>query len=162
MTITDSTQLDARIPRQLAIDVDAAEGDLLTAYPDSLGNWTIGRGHLLPPAATGRSWAGFQIIQSTSDRYFNGDLLSAMTMAEKLAEWPKCDTPARQNALYEICFNMGGKWEQFVNTRKALEAQNWQGVHDGLLDSLWAKQVHGRANRIANQFLTGGYDVAGN
>jgi GH24 family phage-related lysozyme (muramidase) len=166
MTITADTKFDPRISRKLAELVDASEDDALEAYPDSLGNWTIGRGHLMPPAAPGRSWKGFTIIQSTSDRYFNDDLISAMTMAEKLAEWPKCDTPARQDALVELCFNLGGRWGHFVITRDCLSKQDWDGVAENLLDSLWAHQVGKgfypdgkpkRATRIAYQFQKGNY-----
>lgn len=164
--ITADTVLDPRIPTRLAVDVDASEKDELTAYRDSLGNWTIGRGHLMPPTAPGLSWEGFTIIQSTSDRYFNGDLLDAMAFTERLPEFQKCDTEARKNGLYELCFIMHGKWEQFHNTRAAMTEQNWQGVHDGLLDSLFAREVGTgyysdgkpkRATRIALQFLTGNY-----
>ena len=49
------------------------------------------------------------------------------------------------------------KWQQFTHTRSAIEAQSWQAVHDGMLDSLWAKQVKGRAERLANYMLTGEY-----
>lgn len=162
--MTDYSFLDSSIDRRLAADIDAAENNELVAYPDSLGNWTIGRGHLMPPAAPGRSWHGFTIVESTSDRYFNSDLLSAYAQARALPEFVKCDTLARQNALVEICFNMGGKWHQFVKTRAAIEAQNWQGVHDNLLwnaphvPTPWYSEVKGRAVRIANQFLKGEYD----
>jgi len=170
MTITDFSFLDSRIPQRLAIDIDTAEADKLVCYKDSLGNWTGGRGHLMPPAAPGRSWEGFTIVQSTSDRWFCQDLLNAMALAQKWAEFPKCDTEARQNALYEIAFNMGGKWGQFIHTRAAIEAQDWAEVKKQLLDSLWARQIQphglvdadgndlpGRATRIANQFLKGEY-----
>ena len=157
-------ELAPEIPRQLAIDIDAAEGDRLTAYPDSLGNWTCGRGHLLPPAAPGRSWKGFSVVQSTSDRWFNGDLLTAMKIAQRWPEFAACDTEARQNALYEIAFNMAGKWHEFVKARAAITAKDWQAAHDELLNSAWAHQVQpdgldkpGRATRIAKQFLTGQY-----
>jgi GH24 family phage-related lysozyme (muramidase) len=158
MTITDFSFLDSRIPQRLAVDIDAAEANELVAYKDSLGNWTAGRGHLLPPAAPGRSWEGFTVVQSTSDRWFCQDLLNAMALAEKWAEFKQCDTECRQNALREIAFNMGGKWDQFVHARAAIAAQDWQRTHDELLNSLWARQVHGRATRIANQFLKGEYD----
>jgi GH24 family phage-related lysozyme (muramidase) len=164
VTLTDFSFLDPSIPLQLAIDIDAAESDRLICYQDSLGNWTGGRGHLMPPAAPGRSWEGFTVVQSTSDRWFCQDLLDAMRFAAKWPEFPKCDTLARQNALREIAFNMRGKWDTFVHARAAIMAQNWQEVHDQLLNSLWAKQVQphgldkpGRATRIANYFLTGEY-----
>ena len=51
MAITNETALDPSIDRRLAVDVDAAEGDKLVAYQDTLGNWTCGRGHLMPPPA---------------------------------------------------------------------------------------------------------------
>lgn len=164
MAITDETVLDPSIDRRLAVDLDAAECDELTAYLDTLGNWTCGRGHLMPRPAPGRSWEGFTIIQSTSDRWFTTDILAAMALARKWAEYSKCDTVCRQNALYEIAFNMGGRWGEFVHTRAAIEKQDWQAVHDGLLDSKWAKEVQprgldraGRATRIANYFLIGVY-----
>lgn len=157
MTITNETVLDQSIDRRLALDIDAAEGDRLTAYDDTLGNWTCGRGHLLPAAAPGRSWAGFTVQQSTSDRWFNTDIMNAMRLAQRWEEFKSCDTDCRKNALYEIAFNMGGKWEQFHHARAAIQAKDWQAAHDQLLDSVWAKQVHGRATRIANYFLSGEY-----
>jgi GH24 family phage-related lysozyme (muramidase) len=164
MAITNETALDPSIDRRLAVDLDAAEKDELVAYPDTLGNWTCGRGHLLPPAAPGRSWKGFEVPQTTSDRWFSTDILSAMAFAHKLPEYASCDTECRQNALIELCFNMRGKWEAWSPTRAAVTAKEWQTVHDHLLASLWAKEVQpdgldkpGRATRIANYFLTGEY-----
>jgi GH24 family phage-related lysozyme (muramidase) len=155
--------LDPSIDRRLAADIDAAERNELVAYKDSLGNWTCGRGHLMPPAAPGRSWEGFTVIPSTSDRWFCDDLLNAIALAKKWAEYPKCDTQARVNGLCEIAFNLAGKWGQFVHTRAAMMEQNWQAVHDGLLwnapgvKTAWHAEVKGRAERIAKQFLTGQY-----
>ncbi len=164
MAITNETLLDPSIDRRLAVDLDAAEKDELVAYLDTEGNWTAGRGHLMPRPAPGRSWEGFTIIQSTSDRWFNDDILAAMRLAKKWAEFASCDTDCRKNALIEIAFNMGGRWEKWGPTRALITEKNWQGVHDHLLASLWDKEVQphgndkpGRATRIANYFLTGEY-----
>jgi GH24 family phage-related lysozyme (muramidase) len=167
--VTDYSFLDPSIDRRLAADIDASEKNELVAYLDTTGNWTCGRGHLMPPAAPGRSWEGFTVIQSTSDRWYCDDLLNAIALAKKWAEYPKCDTQARTNGLVEIAFNMGGKWGQFVHARAAIEAQDWQRTSDELLNSKWATQVGTgfytdgkpkRATRIASQFLTGEYDEA--
>jgi GH24 family phage-related lysozyme (muramidase) len=155
--VTDYSFLDPTIPVRLAQDIDAAEANELQAYEDTLGNWTIGRGHLMPLPAPGRSWEGFTILPSVSDRYFNGDLLQALKTASAWPEFAKCDTECRQNALREIAFNIGGKWATFVHARAAIGAQNWKGAHDELLDSEWHAQVKDRAVRIANYFLTGSY-----
>lgn len=164
MAITNETVLDPSIDRRLAVDLDAAENDKLVAYPDTEGNWTCGRGHLMPRPAPGRSWEGFTVIQSTSDRWFSTDILAAMRLAARWDEFGSCDTDCRKNALTEIAFNMGGRWEQFGPTRALIQDKNWQAVHDHLLASKWAKQVQphgldkpGRATRIANYFLTGVY-----
>jgi GH24 family phage-related lysozyme (muramidase) len=164
MTITSETILDPSIDRRLAIDLDASESDKLVAYLDTKGNWTCGRGHLMPHPAPGRSWEGFTVVQSTSDRWFSTDIMNATHLAQKWDEFASCDTDCRKNALYEIAFNMAHRWETFTHTRAAIETQSWQAVHDGLLDSEWAKQVQphgldksGRATRIANYFLTGEY-----
>jgi len=182
------TPLDARIPQQLLTDIDAAEGDSLVAYLDTAvpPNWTIGRGHELPRPMVGQTWAGFTISQAVSDRYLQEDILKVYPWVEKLAEWPKMDTPCRQNALREIGFNMRTRWNSFTVTRAAAVVGNWRAVHDGLLDSEWAKQVQphewvmglckvchqpeatsgprdyckgrdGRATRLARYFLKGQY-----
>jgi GH24 family phage-related lysozyme (muramidase) len=156
--ITSETVLDPSVDRRLAVDLDAAEGDRLIAYQDIGGLWTCGRGHLLPPPAPGRTWAGFTVPQSTSDRWFSSDILGAMRLASQWPEFESCDTDARKNALAEIAFNMGSRWVQFGPTRAAITAKEWRTVHDHLLASLWAKQVGPtRSNRIANYFLTGEY-----
>lgn len=164
MAITNETVLDPSIDRRLAVDLDAAERDELTAYLDTRGNWTCGRGHLMPPAAPGRSWEGFTVPQSTSDRWFSTDIVNAINLASRWPEFTSCDTDCRKNALTELAFNMAHKFETWGPTIKLIEAKDWQGVHDHLLASLWAKQVQphgldtpGRATRIANYFLTGEY-----
>jgi lysozyme len=183
---SEEAMIDSAFDSRLVHDLSGAEDDVLTAYQDSLGLWTIGRGHLLPAPAPGKSWKGFTISQDVSDRYFNGDLASAITYATKLPEFASCDTDCRKNALIELCFNMRGKWNGFHNTRAAISDKRWQDAHDGLLNSLWAAQVQphkfehnicalcghaeltgtvsyclkrigGRATRLANYFLTGEY-----
>ena len=149
--------LDPSIDHRLAHDVDLAEGNRLVAYKDSEGNWTCGRGHLMPPAAPGRSWEGFTVIQSTSDRWFCQDLLNAITLAKKWPEFASCDTAARQNALCEIAFNLAGRWQGFHKARAAIQAKDWQTAHDEMLNSTWHAQVKGRAERLANYILTGEY-----
>jgi lysozyme len=150
--------IDPSIDPRLARDLTDAEGDKLTAYQDTEGYWTIGRGHLLPKPHTGQSWEGFTIAQDVSDRYFNSDVLTATVYARALPEFASCDTPARVNALVELCFNMRGKWNTFVKARAAWLAKDWETAARELLDSLWAEQVKGgRANRIAGYVRDGAY-----
>lgn len=136
--------LDPRIPQQLLDDIEQAENCRLTAYLDSATppNWTIGWGHKMPTPMSGQSWNGFTIIQDTADRYLQADILRTYPYAEKLPEWSHLTTPARQNAVRELVFNMGGaKWSTFTVTREAMKDERWQDAHDGLLNSHWAAQV---------------------
>lgn len=178
--------IDPLLDPRLVTDLSDAESDVLVAYLDTEGNWTIGRGHLLPKPALGKSWAGFSISQDVSDGYFNADIRVSTGYAKALPEWKSCDTACRQNALIELSFNMRRRWATFVTTRAAWLAQNWQAAHDGLLDSEWAAQVQpheyisntckvcgqaqatagpksyctgrvGRATRLAGYILTGEY-----
>lgn len=142
----------------LQYDVKQSEGLRLKAYKDTTGNWTVGYGHKL---ASGHDWSNYTITSDMANAMLITDLNAAVYESAVLSEWVALDTQARKDALTEIIFNMGtGRWRTFVETRAALIKKDWQGVHDGLLHSLWAIQVHaGRADRIANQFLTGAYSL---
>jgi len=157
-------------PRLLA-DVKSAEGCRLTAYKDSRGLWTAGWGHKLDQHFT---WTGHTFTQSEADAYLAADLDNAMVQAKTLSEWVYLNTPCRENALTELVFNMGfGAWLEFRRTRAAIKQQRWQDAHDGLLDSVWAREVQphgildpdgkelpGRATRLAGYLLTGQYPNA--
>jgi lysozyme len=141
------------IDPRLDADIDAAEQCRLDLYPDSLGVPTIGWGHALPGQAYPLHWT-----QAQADTQRDTDIEFAQTFAKNLPEWEYLDTPCRQNAVIELCFNMRNKWLAFVKTRAAIRFQNWKNAHDGLLASLWASEVHAtRANRLANYLLTGQY-----
>ncbi len=142
-------------PRLIA-DVRQAEGCKLVSYLDTEGVLTIGWGHELkdqtqPPGKL--IWT-----QDQADDQLQTGLIAAQAFAEALTEYPALDTPCRQNALIELCFELWSRWLPFVNTRAAIRRQDWQAAHDGLLASLWASQVHQtRANRIAGYLLNGVY-----
>lgn len=143
---------------RLLADVGRAEGCRLTAYRDSLGNWTIGVGHLLE---AGIDWTGHEITQETADGLLASDLADRASQAESLPEWPSLDTDCRQAALVECVFNLGlAHWrDEFPQTRAALEAQVWWQAANHLMASpKWIQQVgHNRVARIANYFANGVY-----
>jgi GH24 family phage-related lysozyme (muramidase) len=142
---------------KLRADLEVAEGSSLKSYKDSRGLWTIGIGHLIqpqPPSDPGLVWT-----QEKVDAQLDEDLESAVTFAKGTPEWGFLDTPCRQNAVIELCFNLRKKWLWFVNARIAIRAKDWQTAHNELLNSTWASQVHAvRAERIANYLLTGEYN----
>lgn len=144
------------IDPQLRLDVEGSEHCVLHSYPDSLGRWTIGWGHLILPPPS--SDPGLVWTQQQADDQLTADLESAGVYAAATPEWQYLNTPCRQNAVIELCFNMRNRWMLFINCRAAIRAQRWQDAHDQLLSSLWASQVHAtRADRIADYLLSGSY-----
>jgi GH24 family phage-related lysozyme (muramidase) len=141
---------------RLSRDIGVAEGDELTAYKDSQGLWTVGKGHLLSPQS--HDWTGFKITAQQDEIYFNADIHDSVAFAMRLPEWQVSDTACRRNALVELCFNMRGRWLGFVLARKAWQNKDWAAAHTELLNSDWAHEVGStRSNRIANYVLSGEY-----
>lgn len=137
---------------QLVKDVKLSESCRLVAYQDTLGFWTVGWGHKVPNPCT---WS-----QDQADKQLLLDLSNAEGQAAALPEWRFLDTDARQNAVIELVFNMGSShWRMFAKARHAICISDWQGAHDGLLNSVWATQVHEtRANRLADYLLNGRFN----
>jgi GH24 family phage-related lysozyme (muramidase) len=149
---------------QLVANVAAAEGcpkdadGNAVAYKDSLGNWTIGYGHLLQ---AGIDWAGHTITTDVANELLSQDLDERAEQCATLPEWAALDTQARQDGVVECVFNLGlGHWSsEFPRTRSALQAKLWQSAAVNLLNSpQWVSQVGlKRVQRIAQQIQSGAY-----
>ena len=126
------------------------EGRRLDWYLDTLGNATIGIGHLATKHDdTTQSWTDNQV-----DMQFQADLQAAIMSIQ----WPYFNglDEVRQCALIDQCFNMGwGKLSQFHHMFQALQSQDWQGAHDEAVNSAWSRQVGLRSYEIADMLLTG-------
>jgi len=135
MTLTDQLMRD--------------EGVVLHAYRDALGNLTIGVGHNLD--AKGISHRAVMVILADDINDARHDLVAALPWVTKL-------DMARQDALTNMCFNMGIVGLQgFTNMLAALQAGDWATAAREALQSKWATQVGERATRLAHQFETGTY-----
>lgn len=78
-----------------------AEGDVLTAYQDTGGVWTIGKGHTGPEVRKGLVWT-----QQQSDEAFANDVAWAERDVSKLLDGRI--TPQWQfDAMVDMCFNVG-------------------------------------------------------
>lgn len=70
--------------------------------------------------------------------------------------WVKALDAARQNAVYNMAYNMGvPRLLQFQKMLKALESSQWVEASNQILNSYWHTQVTARSNRIAKQIETG-------
>ncbi len=126
------------------------EGLRLKAYLDTVGVWTIGYGHTLGVDE------GLTCTPEQAESWLIEDVEDAIFDAEASEEWKYLNTNARKDVWIEMHFNLGAtKLKQFIGTRKAIREQRWQDVAKHMLDSLWAKQVKGRAKTLANTMERG-------
>jgi lysozyme len=122
--------------RQLIHD----EGLRLKPYKDTVGKLTIGVGRNLDDKGISEAEAAV-LLENDIDEHVA--LLDA-----KLPWWRKLDE-ARQNALANMCFNLGIEGLLgFTNSLALLERGEYEKAATNLAMSKWAKQVGPRADRI--------------
>lgn len=149
------------------------EGVKVELYWDHLGFPTIGIGHLILHEKTrdrakinralsqqiGRTVTDGRITNEEVSKLFDKDLsgiISEMSRHSRVGPVYASLDDTRKMALINMCFQMGvGGVAKFTNTLAAMLAKQWQKAHDGMLDSAWAKQTPGRANRVAKIILNG-------
>lgn len=137
------------------------EGLRLKPYRDSLGYWTAGYGHLLtgvydPHTIDG--WRKTGITQQLADTWLRDDIDNAIVLARYRYLKPEqfdALTPARQQVLVNMAFNLGSRLLKFKRLRQAILDEDWYSARDQMLESKWAEQVGNRAKELAEMMLNG-------
>lgn len=137
--------------RQLIADLKRDEGLRLTAYQDTVGVWTVGYGQTGPHVKRGTVWTREQaedaLIEAARE---HGEEL------ERQAPWIAGLDPVRRRVLWNMAYNLGVPGLLgFRNTLAMVRAGDYAGAARGMLASKWARQVKGRAVRLARQMETG-------
>jgi lysozyme len=125
-------------------------------YKCPTGHWTIGYGHKITDNALliVFKWnTELRFSEEQADEQLLRDLMSAVEDFKKLHV---IATPARQDALIEMVFNLGlpQVW-QFKKMLSAIYSGDWNRAAKEALNSQWAKQVGKRAQEIAEIFRKG-------
>ena len=129
---------------RLYADLKRDEGMKLFPYVDTVGKISIG---------CGRNLSDNGISEQEATNMFYNDI--SRTSAELDDKIPLCsDMPEpAQRGLCNMAFNLGWpRLSQFRMMLAALETSDWEAAATEALDSTWAKQVGGRATRIAELF----------
>lgn len=163
----------------LITDLMRDEGLRLRAYPDPLSllakqlalppdgrspGWeslsgapyTIGYGHTGPEVHPDLVWTEQQARDALID-----DIMAAKATLDAHIAWWRNLCPVRQDALCNMCFNMGwgdGKHglSSFKNTLRRIEDGQYMNAASGLANSAWARQVGPRrSGRIIRQIRDG-------
>lgn len=128
------------------------EGEVLHAYQDHLGYWTIGIGIMIDK----RKGGGLRPEESEFIFRNRLKLLDA-ELSDRLPWIAKLD-PARKGVLINMAFQMGVTGLLgFKNTLAMIEAGRYQDAAKSMLESKWARQTPARAQRLSNQMATGNW-----
>lgn len=138
------------------------EGERLTAYQDTRGLWTIGVGHLLEDPRNPK-WRGYTITKEASDQLFELDYVKHAELVRKYAPWAMAFDEVRRYVVIDMTFNLGIEpfdgdgfkdWPLFVSQ---LRANDWAAAAANMRSTLWARQVKGRAQRLARMIESGSW-----
>lgn len=117
------------------------EGLRLKPYRCTAGKLTIGYGRNLDDVG---------ISQKIADEMLQEDLVTAKKICQRIFgtlfdTWSE----NRQLGWINLAFNLGQvRLSKFKNTIRAAQIEDWFEVESGLRQSLWFKQVKGRAERV--------------
>lgn len=138
--------MKAELTKQLRRD----EGEVLTAYQDHLGFWTLGVGRLIDKRKGGG------ITPEESAYLLSNDIDKREAELLRRAPWMANLDPARFGALLNMAFQLGvSGLLGFKNTLAMVRVGDYDGAAVAMLESTWAKQTPERAARISKQVKTG-------
>jgi lysozyme len=151
----------------LLTDLQRDEGYRASPYLDTAvpPKWTIGNGRNLEASPlTGSEWKALldakeiavSISPNGAGRLLQNGIATARTQClQAFPWWPQLDE-VRQEVLLNLTFNMGmQRLIGFRNMLAAIKESDFETAATELLDSAYAKQVRGRAVRLANQLRSG-------
>jgi lysozyme len=126
------------------------EGEVLSAYTDSLGYLTIGVGRLIDKRKGGG------ITKEESTYLLRNDIQRKTEELERKIPWTKDLDPPRKAVLVNMSFQMGvSGLIKFKNTLAMIQAGKYADAANSMMLSLWAKQTPSRAFRLSEQLRWG-------
>ena len=125
---------------QLKKDLIRDEALRLKPYQCSAGKLTIG---------VGRNIEDNGITHDEAMYLLDNDITNVEADLDSKLPWWRSMDEERQSVIANMCFNLGiQRLLGFTNTLKAMSEGRYQDAAKGMKDSLWAKQVGPRAERL--------------
>jgi lysozyme len=127
------------------------EGVKSKVYLCSAGYETIGVGRNI-------SESGLGLSDNEIDYLLQNDIERVKEELKDTYFWFNALTEARQDAMIDICFNLGlTRLRGFIKALEAMSREQFDIAADEFLDSRWAEQVGNRAVRVTEMIRTGEY-----
>lgn len=134
------------LTNQIRID----EGEVLSAYQDHLGYWTIGVGRLIDK----RKGGGISKAESTY--LLTNDINNRLKAVNDALPWFKDLDDARKGVLINMSFQLGvAGMLTFKTMLNYIEKGEYSQAADSMYQSLWAQQTPARCKRMAEQMRSG-------
>lgn len=131
---------------KLKLQVMRHEGIRLKPYQDTVGKWTIG---------VGRNLSDRGITNDEAEFLLENDLHECISDCRNFPWFDALDG-VRQRVICDMRFNLGASGlRRFRNTLAAISRADYNAAADGMVRSLWARQVKGRATALAAMMRTG-------
>ena len=144
---------------KLSLELEQEEGLRLYVYDDATGQRIVPGSHVIghPTIGIGRALDTTGITQVEALTLFDGDVEEKVGgLDERLGAWWRKLTPVRQRVLIEMAFQMGVagllKFQGFLDK---LQASDYNGAAEEMLNSAWARQTPQRAQRAADRVREG-------
>ncbi|MDY0974985.1 glycoside hydrolase family protein [Massilia sp. CFBP9012] len=132
-----------KLEAQLVID----EGRRAIAYVDTVGKMTAG---------VGRNITDRPFFDDEIALMLKNDIKEVEKDLDRRLSWWRQMSPARQNVLANMCFNLGiNRLLGFEKALTHMRAGQYDASAREMLDSRWAKQVGARAVRLATLMRKG-------
>lgn len=132
-----------KLEAQLSID----EGRRAKIYTDTVGKITGG---------VGRNLSDRPFSEDEIDLMLKNDIDLVVRELDRIAPWWRGLSDARQNVMANMTYNLGAN--RLLGFKKFLtyaQAGRFDAAAGEMLDSLWAKQVGARAQRLADLMRKG-------
>ena len=137
---------------KLKTELRRDEGLRLDVYRCTTGHRTVGYGHLVDNFPSISS-----CTKEQAEAWLEKDVQGAIKIADVFL-WPQnlhWLSEPRQRALVNMAFNLGFRLCKFKKLREAVLNGEWKQAGEEVRDSLYARQVGARAERVAKLLENG-------
>ena len=122
-------------------------------YADTRGIQTVGVGHNLQAKPLPKE--SYPMTDARVNQVLASDLSDVFHGLDLHLAWWRTLSEVRQRVIANMCFNLGiAGLLEFKNTLNFIKTTDYKAASFGMLQSAWAKQVHGRAERLAQAMKT--------